>query len=501
MPRPGARTVINLKPKRPSLCVPLQTLSAVLATATTLGLCTLSAQAETLAEVYTAARSFDATYLAAKAQADAAQAKAAQAKALFRPTVGLTGNYTHNEVDPPPTGQLSSDSSQLALQARQPLLNRANSFSLDQAERTLHVAQADLDTAEQELIVRTAQAYFDVLGAQDALTTAQANKKAIAEQLASAKRSFEVGTSTITDTREAQARFDLSTAQELAADNDLRTKRIVLDQLVGRQGVSANPLSKPVTLPDVTPANADAWVAFSETAPLVRKARLGLDIAQLETGKAQAGHWPTLDAVGSIGRSRSTGEGASTLTRGTTDAASVGLQLAVPLYAGHAVSNRVKETVSLEEKARNDLEAARRSVSQGTRQAFFGLQSGLAQVKALEAAESSTKLALEATQLGYKVGVRVNLDVLNAQTQLFTTQRDLAKARYDVVVNSLKLRQGAGTLKPDDVQAVNQWISPIPDAPADTATTPATPAASAPVGNGSGVKLNRPASSLPRKKP
>lgn len=469
--------------------------------AATLLLASTAAQAETLAEVYAAARGFDATYLAAKAQAESAQYKADQAKALFRPTLGLAGSYTHSEVDPPPTGQLSSDASQVALQAKQPLLNRANGFSVDQADRAREVAQADLETAEQDLIIRAAQAYFDVLAAQDALTAAQANKKAIAEQLASAKRSFEVGTSTITDTREAQARFDLSTAQELAADNDLRTKRIVLDQLVGRQGVTANPLAKPVQLPSVEPANADAWVSSSENAPLVRKARLGFDIAQLETHKAQAGHWPTLDAVGSLGRSRTTGEGATVANRGTTDAASVGVQLALPLYAGHAISNRVKETVALEEKARNDLEAARRSVSQGTRQVFFGLQSGLAQVKALEAAESSTKLALEATQLGYKVGVRVNLDVLNAQTQLFTTQRDLAKARYDVIVNGLKLRQGAGTLKPDDVQSINQLISPVAEVSPEVSTQspppPATPG-SGPSDTGS-TKPSRPAAS-PRKK-
>jgi outer membrane protein len=123
------------------------------------------------------------------------------------------------------------------------------------------------------------------------------------------------------------------------------------------------------------------------------------------------------------------------------------------------VQNRIKETLSLEEKAREDLEAARRSVAQVTRVAYFGVQSGLAQVKALEAAESSSKLALEATQLGYKVGVRVNLDVLNSQLQLFQTQRDLAKARYDVLVGSLKLRQAAGQLAPGDIEALNRLLA------------------------------------------
>jgi outer membrane protein len=130
----------------------------------------------------------------------------------------------------------------------------------------------------------------------------------------------------------------------------------------------------------------------------------------------------------------------------------------MPLYTGGAVENRLKETIALEEKSRNDLDFARRAVAQQTRQIWFGVQSGQAGVKALEAAESSSKLALEATQLGYKVGVRVNLDVLNAQTQLFSTQRDLAKARYDVMVNGLKLRQAAGVLTADDVDEVNKLL-------------------------------------------
>jgi outer membrane protein len=194
--------------------------------------------------------------------------------------------------------------------------------------------------------------------------------------------------------------------------------------------------------------------------PSIRRARVGLDVAQLETAKARAGDLPTVDAVASLGGSDSRGSlPALTRSTGTTTVASVGVQMNWPLYTGGATQNRIKETLALEEKSRNDLEAARRGVAQGTRAAYFGVQSGLAQVKALEAAESSTKLALEATQLGYKVGVRVNLDVLNAQTQLFSTQRDLAKARYDVVLGGLKLRQAAGQLVPTDIDAVNRLLA------------------------------------------
>jgi len=269
-----------------------------------------------------------------------------------------------------------------------------------------------------------------------------------------------VGTATITDTREAQARFDLATAQEIAADNDLRTKRIALDTLVGRTNTEPKPLATPVVLPSPVPANAEEWVTVADNQhPTVRKARVGLEVATLETAKAKAGHLPTVDAVASVGSTRADGTSLAA-GNGKTNTGTVGLQLNWTLFAGGAIQNRVKETLALEEKAKNDVEAARRGVAQGTRVAYFGVQSGLSQVKALEAAESSSKLALEATQLGYKVGVRVNLDVLNAQTQLFSTQRDLAKARYDVLLAGLKLRQASGQLAPTDLDSVNRLLAP-----------------------------------------
>jgi outer membrane protein len=420
----------------------------------------LPARAQSLQELYDAARVFDATYLAARALADSAVYRAEQSKALGRPSVSLGSVVSRAETDPPQTSRKSTNTLQAGVTGEQWLFNRANLATMSQAEKSLAAAQSDLQIAEQDLIVRLAQAYFDVLAAQDALTTAQANKKAISEQLASAKRNFEVGTATITDTREAQARFDLATAQEIAAENDLRTKRIALDQLVGRSNVQPKPLAVPVALPATQPDAADAWVAFTDQAPSVRKAQLNYDIAQIENDKAKAGHLPTVKLEGTVGANRATGSFPEfQRNEGNTKSASVGVRLAMPLYTGGAVDNRVKETVALQEQARNTLDAAKRSTAQATRQAFFGVQSGQAQVKALEAAESSSKLALEATQLGYRVGVRVNLDVLNAQTQLFTTQRDLSKARYDVVVNSLRLRQAAGTLQPTDVNAVNALLA------------------------------------------
>jgi outer membrane protein len=433
-----------------------------------------SVRAQSLQELYEAARGYDATYQAARALLDSAQYRTEQAKALNRPSVGLQVSATRSTSDTPFSSTLSADTNSVSagISATQSLFNKANNATIDQADKASAVSRAEFEAAEQDLIVRVAQAYFDVLAAQDTLTTTRTSKAAISEQLASAKRNFEVGTATITDTREAQARFDLATAQEIAAENDLRTKGIALDVLVGRSNVAPKGLAVPVVLPPIQPPVVDEWVLRADAEhPTVRRAALGLEVARLETDKARAGNLPTVALNGSIGKGHvstsgdarvSTAGGSAVVpfnNSGSSTSTSIGVTLNLQLFAGYAIQNRIKETLALEEKSRNDLEAARRGVAQGTRQAFYGVQSGQAQVKALEAAESSSQLALEATQLGYKVGVRVNLDVLNAQTQLFSTRRDLAKARYDVLLGGLRLRQASGQLKPDDVSALNQLLA------------------------------------------
>jgi outer membrane protein len=316
------------------------------------------------------------------------------------------------------------------------------------------LAQAQLKAAEQDLIVRVSQAYFEVLTAQESLAFVKAQKSAVSEQLAAAKRNFEVGTSTITDTREAQARFDLVTAQEIAAENDLRVKKLALDQSVGTNNAQPLALKAGAALNAAASGDAETWVQQATAqSPAIEQARVGLEVAQLETEKAKAGHMPTLDLTASYGGTRF--RNGNTSSRIDNNTGTIGLAFNLPLYAGYATQNRIQETVSLEEKARNDLDAAQRTVTQATRTAFFGVQSGLGQVKALEAAEASSQSALDANKLGYQVGVRINIDVLNSQSQLFQTKRDLAKARYDVLLGQLKLRQAAGVLKAEDVQTLN----------------------------------------------
>jgi outer membrane protein len=309
-------------------------------------------------------------------------------------------------------------------------------------------------------MIRVSQAYFEVLAAQDTLAFVRAQKTATAEQLASAKRNFEVGTSTITDTREAQARYDLVLAQEIAAENDLRVKRLALDTVVGKTDTQPNPLATPLTVPAPQPADPDAWVAVAEDAsPAILQARKFVQIAELETEKAKAGHKPTLDLTTSYVVTRNVG-GSSTLAQDSNSRnGNLGLAFNLPLFAGFATQNRIRETLALEEKARTDLDATRRQVAQAVRTAYFGVASGQGQVRALEAAEASSQSALDANRLGYQVGVRINIDVLNAQSQLFQTKRDLAQARYNVLLGHLRLRQANGTLQPEDLARLNTLLA------------------------------------------
>jgi len=431
-------------------------LTAVLGTVGALLLAPPPAAAQSLLELYEAAHGYDATYLSARALADSAQYRVEQTRALMRPSASISGSAQRVQTNPTAGSNFGSNSTGVAVSGRQPLFNRANTATIAQSERTLESSLADLDSAEQDLMLRVSQAYFDVLGAQNTLQTTRANKVAIAEQLASAKRNFEVGTATITDTREAQARFDLATAQEIAADNDLVTKRIALDQLVGRSDVKPQELAVPIVIPEAARTPVDEMVSRAvEDHPNVRRAQVAYDVAVLETEKARAQGLPTLDAIASLQAGRGTVQSEIT---GANYGGAIGLQFNFPLYTGGLVQNRIKETLALEERSRNDLEAARRTVTQAVRQAYYTLQSGVAQMRALEAAEGSSQLALEATQLGYRVGIRVNVDVLNAQSQLYQTQRDLARARYDLLLNALRLRQAAARLTPSDIVAIDRLL-------------------------------------------
>ena len=431
------------------------------------------AQTQSLVELYDAARGYDAIYQSAKLQMDATMSKTNQAIAGILPTVTSTAGISRSNIVgmvdalspiPATTYDRIYGAQSTSISASQALYRPANVAAFVQGKRQREQAYVVLASAEQDLMVRLSQAYFDVLASQDSLTFVKAQKIAVNEQLASAKRNFEVGTATITDTREAQARYDLVIAQEIAAENDLRVKRMALNMLVGKKDVSPKPLVNITDLPSPAPANVDEWVIQSERVhPGVQKALLDWEVAKLEVDKAKSLHKPTVDLQASYSYALNLD---GTATSGTTTPvnshigiSSIGILVSLPIFSGFSSDNRIKETLKLEDKAQADLEVVKRSVAQATRSAYFGVVSGLGQVRALKAAEDSSQLALDANKLGYSVGVRINIDVLNSQSQLFQTKRDLAKARYDVLLGNLKLRQSNGSLKAEDLQIVNNLLA------------------------------------------
>ena len=421
----------------------------------------LPARAQNLVSLYEAARAFDAGYQSAQYQFEATVAKSEQARAGTLYKIDLTAGASISAIDNTLAGskQGGYDVQSATLSGSQPLYRPGNQIVFEQSKRQIDVEEQKLLSAEQDLIMKLSTAYFDVLASQDSLAYLLAQKAAVTEQLASAKRNFEVGTATITDTREAEARFDLVVAQEIAGRNDLQVKKLALDQLVGKTNSAPLPVKLPLQLPPVQPGDVAAWVQKSEEMhPTVRQSRLAFEVAQMEAKKAQTASMPTLDLTGNLNMANNNGTASAGASYRTTTA-TVGLSFNMPLFSGYAIENRVKEALALEEKARTDLEAVKRSVAQASRAAFFGLLSGQGQVKALQAAEASSQSALDANKLGYQVGVRINIDVLNSQSQLFDTKAKLAKARYDVLLGGLKLHQASGILKAEDLKQVNTLLA------------------------------------------
>jgi outer membrane protein len=317
------------------------------------------------------------------------------------------------------------------------------------------ISEAQFKLAEQDVILRAAQTYFDVLMAQDTLQLTIAQKTAIAQQLQQAKRNFEVGTATITDTYEAQARFDLVVAQEIAAENNLEIRRRALQQLTNAEMLNLNALGEGFKLESPNPVGVQKWVADAQQGNYqMVMANAAYELADIEVSKNRGGHLPTLDAVGNY----SNNTGCSFTGCGDTKSTSLGLQLNMPLFAGGATQSKWNEAAANREKSKQDLESARRNVELQTSQAYLGVASGIAQVQALQQALKSSESLLQASKLGQEVGVRTSLDVLNAQQQMFSTRRDLYQAQYNYLMSHLRLKAAAGSLAETDLVRVNQAL-------------------------------------------
>jgi outer membrane protein len=416
-----------------------------------------------LIAVYREATLQDAAYASAKAQFIAAQERLPQGRALLLPNVNFGAGSNYNDVDVEyknstfASGRRDFYDYNYGVTVSQPIYRSQNMAIYEQSKIQVRQAQTQLNIAAQDLITRVAQAYFDVLLARANLRTIASQKVAVAEQLEQAKRNFVVGTATITDSREAQARYDLVVAQELVAQNDVEVKNRALEQLVGRPMGELAGLTTPVTLNAPQPAEMNAWVEQAYQSSLqIAAAQHSVELAAREIERAGAGHRPTLDAVGSLTQNyaSSSAQGIGSDVRALV----IGVQLNVPLYQGGAISSRVREAVANQERARQDLENARRSAALQTRQAYLGVTSGLAQVQALRQAVASTQLQLESTKLGQEVGVRTAVDVLNAEQQLSIARRDLAQALYNTVLNQLRLKAAVGKLAEADLADINALL-------------------------------------------
>lgn len=424
----------------------------------------LPAGAEDLMDIYREAQQNDPVLASARATWTATQERVPQARAALLPTVSATASTTANEAryaartNPRVVLEGPYFNAGYTISASQPLFRAQNVVALSQARE--QVAQADfvLDAARQDLILRVAQAYFDVLLAQFTVELTESQRAAVSEQLAQAKRNFEVGVSTITDTNEAQARFDTIGAQEIAARNDLANKKTALRVLIGhapgelrRLGPGFEP-----TLPE--PNNVDDWVARALVENYsVRIARSTFEIAGLEVQRARAAHLPTLDVVASWNQNGASGS-ATTAVDTRSSVGLIGLQAAVPLYQGGGIESRVREATALLERSRQDLETTRRNAMFLAQTGFSGVASSAASIKAFEQALLSAQTALDSNRLGLEVGVRTTLDVLNVQQTVFQTRRDLAQAYFNYLIGLLRLKAATGTLTDADLEDVNRRL-------------------------------------------
>ena len=440
-------------------------LSRLLAAIAPALLSSLAAAAD-LAQIYRLAQDNDPTFIAARANRDAGREKSAQALAGLLPSVTLSGNTTWNDNELTPRGGITShprfNSNGYQLTLSQPLFRWQNWIAHDQSKLQVAQAEASFEQARQDLILRVAQAYFDVLHAAENLQAVQANKAAIAQQLELAKKSFEVGTATITDTHEAQARHDLASAQEIAAENELEVRRRALQAIIGNEpGVLAR-LRRDAELRPPQPADMMRWVNAAEQDSFTVQIQQAIaDIAEREVDRQRAGHYPTVDLVANQGTSKSLFAGNIL----ETDYRNAGIQVSIPLFQGGAQVSRQREAAATRTAAQAGLEATRRASALAARQHYLGVVNGLAQVRALKAALVSSQSALDSNKLGYEVGVRINIDVLNAENQVYNTRRDLARATFDTLLAQLRLKAAVGALGEDDLLQVNALLDPRQEVP------------------------------------
>ena len=435
-------------------------------------------QAESLLEIYSKAVNNDPSIRQAQANMFATMESKPQARANLLPQLDFSGSWQTSKSDgsratagaQPISQAFSADTDTLSWQfnVTQTLFRWDQFARMGRADKEVSQAQLDYGFAQQELMVRVTEAYFNVLAARDTLVSEQAAKAAIERQLEQANRRYEVGLIAITDVQEARAGFDEAIAGEIVAKRDLANSREALREITGEYNeVLAKPAKEiPLVVPE--PAIKEEWVKTAQEQNLaVLSAKLGADITRDDISISRGGYMPTLDLSGSYGNfendTTSTqevpffGDTISTLNNDQTNK-SVGIQLNIPLFAGLGTTSAVKESVYRHRAAKENFEKVVRQTERETRDAYYGVESEISRVKALRQSRKSSEVALEATEAGYEVGTRTTVDVLDARRSLFLAQTNYARSRYDYIVNVIKLKQAAGTLNPDDLAMVNGWL-------------------------------------------
>lgn len=425
-------------------------------------------QAQVLADLLRSALAADPAVGGAQSQIRAAEQRLVQARAGFGPSAALALNKNETRYNEAPAFNLRRFASQQAtLQITQPLVRVALLHARDVAQAQLEQAQAALAQARAESTVRLVEAALDVLKARDALALIAAQQIAAEEQLAAARRKFTVGNVSIIDVREAEGKIDTVAAQGIAAQAELDLKQQLVTELVGRaapelmdRGLAGD------QMPVLKAADVLVWISDAQLAsPQLRQAQLALLAAEAEVRKAWQGHAPTADLTYTYTMSSDTGTVTSSFPR-RGDTSQVGLSVNIPLFASGATHAKVRETEALRDKAQNDVDAARRAVQVGVRQNFSASLSQVGLARGLETATRSLDAAFQANRRGYEVGLKVNVDVLDAQTKLFESRRDLSRARYDAWLSFLKLKSFAGQLMDGDVDRLDALLILEPPLPA-----------------------------------
>ncbi|MCP4412405.1 MAG: TolC family outer membrane protein [Gammaproteobacteria bacterium] len=424
-------------------------------------LITTSLQAENLMDIYNLAQKNDPIFLASGALLDANLEDTNQSFSALLPTVtgSITNSYskTSSGTTDVLTSKIESVGSTLGLSLYQLIYDYSTWVSYDQAKKSAEQARVQYKVNEQDLIIRVAETYLDILGAKDKLEFAVAEQKAIKQELEQTKQRYEVGLIAITDVHEAQARFDQSEADRIIAQNTLDNAHEALREITGRYHNNLDILNTDIPLISPEPARIDDWVQVARESNLnVISSNMTVYLAQQDIKRNFGGHYP------SVSLSASYSDTTTDLSWVDVNSESYGLSgsinVNIPIYSGGLTNSRVEESEALYKKATYDLESAMRSTIRTARSAYLGVNASISGIKALEQSVVSQQSALEATQAGFEVGTRTIVDVLLSTRTLYSARSSLSSARYNYILAVLKLKQAAGILSSFDLQEINKWM-------------------------------------------